>query len=149
MTANDPKSDAAPPLVGTQRAKHLPLIGTQRVEAPVSVPARMLNEVMYCERLMYLEWVQGEFEDNYFTVDGRHVHERADAAGGRLPAPREHDDDGSEEASDSGPYQARSVWLTSESLGITAKIDIVDSDGDGKVMPVEYKRGKAPDPYLS
>ena len=41
----------------------------------------MLNELMYCERLMYLEWVQGEFADNVFTVDGRAVHRRVDKPG--------------------------------------------------------------------
>jgi hypothetical protein len=49
-------------------------------------------------------------------------------------------------AADGGtqPYQARSVWLTSESLGLTAKIDIVDGDVSGRVVPIEYKPGKAP-----
>src|SRR5579863_3463525 len=74
---------------------------------------------------------------NYFTVDGNAVHARADQPGGDLP-PLDED------ATEGRPYQARSVWLSSEALGITAKIDVVD--GDGKcVIPVEYKRGKAPD----
>jgi hypothetical protein len=34
------------------------------VAAPDFVPARMVNEVLYCERLAYLEWAQGEFADN-------------------------------------------------------------------------------------
>jgi hypothetical protein len=34
------------------------------------VPARMINEVLYCERLMYLEWVQGEWADNVYTGGG-------------------------------------------------------------------------------
>src|SRR5690606_38525092 len=44
---------------------------------------------------------------------------------------------------------ARSVWLSSEALGITAKIDVVDVDGSS-VVPIEYKRGKEPTqgPYL-
>ncbi|APR87010.1 hypothetical protein A7982_12359 [Minicystis rosea] len=37
---------------------------------PELVPARMINEVLYCERLCHLEWAQGEFEDNAFTVEG-------------------------------------------------------------------------------
>jgi CRISP-associated protein Cas1 len=149
MTTNRPKTD--PPLDGAparERPKHLPLVGISRAQPPLVVPARMLNEVMYCERLMYLEWVQGEFADNYFTIDGRHVHDRADSAGGRLPSPRsreEADDDASQQQDAANPYQARSVWLTSESLGITAKIDIVEGDASGKVTPVEYKRGAVPD----
>lgn len=30
----------------------------------------MINEVLYCERLMYLERVQGEWSDNAFEVEG-------------------------------------------------------------------------------
>lgn len=127
------------------RPKHLPLIGAKSAEPPVAVPARMLNEVLYCERLMYLEWVQREFKDNYFTVDGRNVHTRADAAGGRLPELPRDDDEGGTETLGETPYRARSVWLTSESLGITAKIDIVEGDESGNVVPIEYKRGAAPD----
>jgi CRISP-associated protein Cas1 len=132
------------------RAKHLPLITPRAEERADLVPARMLNEVLYCERLMYLEWVQREFADNAFTVEGRYVHERADAAGGELPPVPERDDE-SEESGDQGPtvdearpYQARAVWLSSENLGLTAKIDIVEGSESGKVVPIEYKRGKAP-----
>jgi hypothetical protein len=57
-------------------------------EPPPLVPARMINETIYCERLLYLEWAQGEFADNVFTVDGRSVHERADQPGGSLPPAR-------------------------------------------------------------
>jgi len=134
------------------RPKHLPLIIPQRVVTlPDAVPARMLNEVMYCPRLMYLEWVQKEFSDNYFTVDGRSVHDRADSPGGSLPKPpKPPAAEDSEEEDDSNvdsdrPYQARSVWLASDTLGINAKIDIVEGTHDGRVVPIEYKRGQAPD----
>ena len=53
---------------------------------PVLVPARMLNEYTYCPRLMYLEWVQGDFVDSADTVDGRHQHRRVDRASGALQA---------------------------------------------------------------
>ncbi len=105
---------------------------------PALVPARMINEVLYCERLMHLEWAQGEFADNYFTVDGNAVHRRADEPSGSLPT---LDGDGDAER----PYQARSVWLSSDKLGITTKIDVVHCDADGTVTPIEYKRGSAPD----
>lgn len=29
-------------------------------EQPPLVPARMLNEYLYCPRLFFLEWIQGE-----------------------------------------------------------------------------------------
>ena len=146
------------------RAKPLPRKLPLASEAPELVPARMINEALYCERLMYLEWAQGEFADNAFTVDGRAVHARADTAGGELPPPAfaptasggetgskvsrakvrtsADDDDDDEGASDPGPapYQARSIWLSSEALGMTAKIDVVEGDSAGLVVPIEYKR---------
>jgi CRISPR-associated protein Cas1 len=109
------------------------------------IPARMINEVLYCERLMYLEWVQGEWGENEFTVDGQGVHRKVNEEGKPL---REASEDTSEgearEKDESEPYIARSVWLSSEKLGITAKLDLVEVDG-GAVVPVEYKRGSKPD----
>jgi CRISPR-associated protein Cas1 len=142
------------------RAKHLGLrLPIAPNETPEMVPARMINEVLYCERLFYLEWVQGEFDDNWFTVDGRAVHKRPDKPGGQLPPkpeeekkrkrkkdePDDDDDEVPVEIVEPPPYEARSVWLSSEKLGITAKIDIVEGDASGRVLPIEYKRGKAPD----
>lgn len=143
------------------RAKPLPRRLPVATEPPDLVPARMINETLYCERLMYLEWAQGEFADNAFTVDGRTVHARADVASGELPpipvaAPTpeakasggsEDDDEEDDEAASLGapPYQARSLWLSSETLGMTAKIDVVEGDVAGRVVPIEYKRGAAPD----
>lgn len=67
----DSSTDAkATPAEETQagRPKHLPLIGTQSTSSPLIVRARMLNEVMYCDRLVCLEWVNSEFADNHFTA---------------------------------------------------------------------------------
>lgn len=134
------------------RAKALPRKLPLVVDPPELVPARMINETLYCERLMYLEWAQGEFTDNEFTVDGRAVHARADSPGGALPPtpvaePRADAPNDEDEDADDGPppYQARSIWLSSESLGMTAKIDVVEGDTAGVVVPIEYKRGAAPD----
>ncbi len=59
------------------------------VEAGQLMPVRMLNEFTYCLRLFYLEWVQGEFVDNEFTVEGRVAHRRVDARAGAMPPPAE------------------------------------------------------------
>src|SRR5579862_4113608 len=107
-----------------------------RAEAPALVPARMINETLYCERLTYLEWVQGEFADNEYTIEGRYAHRRADQPGGTLPEPVDAEE---------RPYRARSVWLSSERLGMTAKIDIVESEDGASVIPIEYKRGVPPE----
>ncbi len=126
--ATKPAPEPAPPL----RAKSLPIA----FDPPPLVPARMINEALYCERLMVLEWVQGEWAHNVFTLEGATIHARADSPGGKLPAPTSKDE---------RPYQARSVSLSSERLGITAKIDIVEGEESGVAVPIEYKRGRAPD----
>lgn len=96
------------------------------------MPVRMLNEFTYCPRLFYLEWVQGEFVDNEFTVEGRFAHRRVDARGGAMPPPEEK-----------APFEVRSVPLSSTQLGLSARIDVVEGEG-GAVSPVDYKRGKPP-----
>ncbi|MHB8462777.1 MAG: CRISPR-associated endonuclease Cas1, partial [Vulcanimicrobiaceae bacterium] len=97
------------------------------------LPARMINEFVYCARLFWLEYVEREFEESFDTVDGTHVHRKVDKPGGELP------DDVSEMK-----RSATSVELASPSLGVVAKIDIVDSDG-AKVIPIDYKRGRVPE----
>ncbi|MBX3226494.1 MAG: CRISPR-associated endonuclease Cas1 [Labilithrix sp.] len=135
------RSDEAPEVRAKPLPRRLPVI----VEAPALVPARMVNEALYCERLMYLEWSQGEFVDNAFTVDGRSVHRRADRPGGALPPPPKRDEtDDEDEPEEPAPYEARALWLSSEELGLTAKIDVVEADASS-VVPIEYKRGAAPD----
>ena len=141
-TARDSRPEVSPD--ATARAKHLPLGPPIVTEPPRLVPARMINELFYCERLMVLEWAHGEFADNEFTVEGRAVHKRADRPGGALPPPPASDDDPAAAPPPDKPYQARAVWLSSERLGLTAKIDVVEAEG-GKVLPIEYKRGKRPD----
>ncbi len=99
------------------------------------LPARMVNEYQYCPRLSYLEWVQGEWADSSDTVEGRHIHRRVDRPGGKLPSPDELTTDDS--------IHARSITLSSNRLGLIAKMDLIESD-DGVVIPVDYKRGKRP-----
>ena len=99
------------------------------------LPARMVNEYQYCPRLAYLEWVQGEWAESADTVEGRHTHRRADKPGGKLPPPEELDDE--------AHIHARSITLSSNRLGLIAKMDLIESE-DGAVVPVDYKRGKRP-----
>ena len=98
------------------------------------IPVRMVNEYVYCPRLAYMMWVQGEFAHSADTVEGAIRHKRVDKEGGKLPA------ETSEEAE---IIHARSVSLSSETLGITAKIDLVEGVGV-EVQPVDYKKGKRP-----
>ena len=103
--------------------------------APPLVPARMVNEFVYCPRLAYLEWVQGEWADSSDTVEGRHAHRRVNRDGGKLPPPAE--------VEKAEKLHARSVTLSSDRLGLIARMDLIEADG-GKVTPVDYKRGKRP-----
>ena len=104
-------------------------------DAPL-IPARMVNEFVYCPRLAYLMWTQSEWSDSADTVDGRRVHARADRPGPPLPAP--------ETIADTEPaLTTRAVTLSSATLGVIAKIDIAEAE-DGCVTPVDYKRGKRP-----
>jgi CRISPR-associated protein Cas1 len=99
------------------------------------LPARMLNEVVYCPRLFYLEHVAGEWDDSADTVHGRRVHRRVDGGPGELPPPEDLPE---------GLARARSVTVTSARAGVVAKTDLIEVAG-GRVVPVDYKRGHAPD----
>jgi CRISPR-associated endonuclease Cas1/CRISPR-associated protein Cas4 len=99
------------------------------------LPARMVNEYEYCPRLAYLEWVQGEWAESSDTVQGRHVHRRVDKPKGDLPDPNQ--------AGEDERIHARSITLSSNRLGLIAKLDLVEGEGD-TVTPVDYKRGKRP-----
>jgi len=99
-------------------------------EVPDLVPARMLNEYAYCPRLFFLEWVDSLWAPNSDTAEGDRRHHRVDAGGGSAPLP----DEGLVKA-------ARSVELSSERLGITAKLDLLEGTG-GAVVPVDTKKGR-------
>ncbi|MBI1366037.1 MAG: CRISPR-associated endonuclease Cas1 [Alphaproteobacteria bacterium] len=105
-------------------------------DAPL-VPARMVNEWVYCPRLAYLEWVEGEWAETGDTAEGARAHARADKGGGELPAPEEAADE------DSPAKRVRSVTLSSERLGVIAKMDMIDAE-DGAVTPIDIKKGKRP-----
>lgn len=98
-------------------------------DLPDLVPARMLNEYAYCPRLFFLEWVDQLWASNADVAEGDRRHRRVDAGGGAAPLPEE------------GQLKvARSVELSSERLGITAKLDLLEGAG-GHVIPVDVKKG--------
>jgi CRISPR-associated endonuclease Cas1/CRISPR-associated protein Cas4 len=98
------------------------------------LPARMVNEYQYCPRLAYLEWVQGEWADSSDTVEGRYAHRRVDRRSGNLPPADSEDEE---------RVHARSITLSSNRLGLIARMDLVEAEGN-RVTPVDYKRGKRP-----
>ncbi|GDY31827.1 CRISPR-associated endonuclease Cas4g/Cas1g [Gandjariella thermophila] len=93
------------------------------------IPARMVNEYVYCPRLFYLEWVEGRFADNDDTRLGQQVHRKVDVESGAAPLPGEGD-----------LRAARAVTLSSDDLGVIAKVDVIQGDGDS-VVPVDFKKG--------
>jgi CRISP-associated protein Cas1 len=94
----------------------------------------MVNEFVYCPRLAYIEWVQGDFATNFEVAEGRYKHRRVDSEKGDLP-----DSSAIDEA-----IHARSVMLSAPVEHLIARIDLVEGDG-GEVSPVDYKRGAVPD----
>jgi len=125
--------------------------------SPDLLPVRMLNEFAYCPRLFHLMHVDGRWEDNEYTEEGKEVHRRVDRLDHVLPDPDADDAGESDGAGPEGggegldpddgddrPTVTRSVSLGSPTLGITSKLDLVSTDGD-EAVPVETKRGRVPD----
>ena len=98
------------------------------------IQLRAANAHKFCPRLFWLEYVAGEFAHNEHTIKGKSVHKRVDKPGGNMPAPGDDEPD----------WDTRSLWLSDEALGVTGKIDFVDVEDDGRVYPVDTKKGSAP-----
>jgi len=133
---------------------------------PQQIPARMLNEFVYCQRLFYYEFVEGVFVESVDTLRGGAIHQRVDSGNGSLPkAKKKAETDKSKreekpaeaelaiptsEAKVAEPeiIHSRSVQMGSERLGVVAKMDLVETKA-GKddlftaleVCPVDYKAG--------
>ncbi|MGE0757967.1 MAG: CRISPR-associated protein Cas4, partial [Pirellulaceae bacterium] len=105
----------------------------QTVELPDYLPARMLNEFVYCPRLFFYEWVEGVFAHNQETVEGAIRHRKLDAAEGALPLAEEL-------AASRALFHTRSIQLASEQHRLIAKLDVLEA-AEGLVTPVDYKRG--------
>jgi CRISP-associated protein Cas1 len=133
------------------------------------LPARMLNEFVYCPRLFYYEHVEGVFVSNADTERGAALHEKVDRGKGALPKAKKKLDahqqpdevqDAFPEAVDSkvestNTLHSRSAMLGSEQLGVVAKMDLIEvtlapvSEEDlftlarpvQRVTPVDYKAG--------
>lgn len=103
---------------------------TQRL--PDYLPARMVNEYVYCPRLFFYEWVEGQWMESVDTVEGKIQHKRVDQPGKALPAP---------EAAGDEEIRTRAVTLSSERLRVIAKLDLLEVDAAGLTTPVDYKHG--------
>lgn len=84
------------------------------------LPARMLNEFVYCSRLFYLEFVKVEFQDSEDTIEGTARHRRVNVEAGELEPP------GSMSKTDVVKIHARSVILSGQYSGIIARMDLIE-----------------------
>jgi CRISP-associated protein Cas1 len=129
---------------------------------PQQIPARMMNEFVYCKRLFYYEFVEGVFVENADTLRGEAIHQRVDSGNGGLPAAKSKKGKAAEaekaaeapakeiqpQSSEPDTIHSRSVQMGSERLGVVAKMDLVESKAEKddllsalEVCPVDYKAG--------
>lgn len=102
-------------------------------ELPDYLPARMINEFVYCPRLFYYEQVQGVFVESADTIEGSVQHRRVDKEGGPVaPAPGEVAE---------SPIIVRSMTLSSDKHRVIAKLDLAEFKDDAAI-PVDYKHGR-------
>ena len=96
------------------------------------LPRSALQHLLFCERQCALIHVERLWAENRLTVEGRHLHERADS--GRSE-------------SRPGVRIARALPIRSLRLGLVGRADVVEFHDAGlggarRVVPVEYKRGR-------
>lgn len=98
---------------------------------PALLPARMLNEFVYCPRLFYLEWVDDRWADNDDTEAGRFTHRVVDSGGGRMPPPELAE----------MLREAQALRIDDPELGVVAVVDRIEGR-DGAAVPVDVKKGR-------
>ena len=100
------------------------------------LPISALQHLLFCPRQCALIHVERLWAENSLTLEGRHLHEKADAGKGE-----------SRKRETGGVRIARGLMLRSLRLGLFGKADVVEfrKTADEAVslpFPIEYKRGK-------
>lgn len=103
-------------------------------EAAPLMPVRRLHNFAYCPRLFYYQWVENIFISNADTVEGAQTHAGTDRAS-------QGKDERDLRDLPEGAC-VRSLSLTSEALGMTGKIDLIEGVPDGLEL-LDYKKGSA------
>ena len=96
------------------------------VDDEVEVQISALEHFAYCPRQCGLIHLEETFDENLYTIRGRHGHERIDSA---------------VESIADEVRSVRSIPLWSDRLGIRGKADLVEFRPDGP-FPVEFKSGR-------
>ena len=159
------EAGAGSPAAATRSASGSPAPPPDADPVP-ELPARMVNEFVYCPRLFYYEFVEGVFVANADTRRGLAQHRRVDRGKGRLPAAAKGkaragskqtdeadaggstpDGQGADGAEGPVSIHSTSVTLSSDQVGVIAKLDVVEAELDakgrgGRATPVEYKSGR-------
>ncbi|NOX53380.1 MAG: CRISPR-associated endonuclease Cas4/Cas1, partial [Planctomycetes bacterium] len=93
MLARSAAQNSEPRPSSTPSRADVPISSPRRAHSkaapPDYLPARMLNEFVYCPRLFYYEWVEGVFEHNTETIEGSLRHRKLDAKQDELPSAEE------------------------------------------------------------
>jgi CRISPR-associated exonuclease Cas4 len=91
------------------------------------IPISALQHWLYCPRQCALIHVERAWAENRFTAEGRVMHARAH--------------DGPDE-SRQGVRITRGLPVRSLLVGLAGECDVVEFHPGGRILPVEYKRGK-------
>lgn len=86
-----------------------------------------LQHYLYCPRQCALIHIEQIWAENRYTAEGKILHERAD----------------SREKGVKGCVRCvRTLPIRSARLGLSGQADVVEFHDDGRIFPVEYKRGR-------
>ncbi len=98
-----------------------------------------MNAYAYCPRRFYYEFALGEMIVNEHVLEGQQLHERVDTTGSRARDEK---------------LQMRRLYVCAPHLGLVGYCDLLEIENtaigddllaaakDGKIYPVEYKKGK-------
>ncbi len=107
------------------------------------LPLRMLTQWVFCPRVFWYMHVEGQMAANAHVWKGRDAHKRTDRrSGAKARRSKSPADDGPPER-----WERRTALsLGSATLGLSAKLDGVLLDGEGRAVPTELKSGRGPEP---
>ncbi|MDU8924863.1 CRISPR-associated protein Cas4 [Pasteurellaceae bacterium LIM206] len=94
----------------------------------LTIPLSALQHYAFCPRQCALIHNEQAWAENFLTAQGQLLHQRVDS--GELETRK-------------GVRFERTVVVSSEKLGLSGKLDLLEVDlASGQLRPVEYKRGR-------